>query len=173
MTVAPLPQNLEEYTAAVFAELTKRGYTVGPARTEPHAKRPNSATVTMKTVAVAALVLLCGCAMTSGVMEAEDGTYLISAHAAPVRGGAAGASGVAYNDAQKFCEGKGQARHRPDCAGTRRLPGFNEFCLEHFRRLLLWRGIRCGQCKSPLQVRISETDDALPTARMTPRVGAL
>jgi hypothetical protein len=30
MTVAPLPQNLEEYTAAVFAELTKRGYTVGP-----------------------------------------------------------------------------------------------------------------------------------------------
>ena len=41
-------------------------------------------------------------------MEAEDGTYLISAHAAPVRGGAAGASGVAYNDAQKFCEAKGK-----------------------------------------------------------------
>lgn len=59
----------------------------------------------MKPSAAAALVLLCG--MTSGVMKAEDGTYLISAYAAPVRGGAASASGVAaYNDAQKFLRGK-------------------------------------------------------------------
>jgi hypothetical protein len=54
------------------------------------------------------VVLLAGCAMTSGVMEAEDGTYLISAHAAPVRGGAAGANSVAYADAQKFCAGQGK-----------------------------------------------------------------
>ena len=53
------------------------------------------------------LVLLPGCATTSGVMEAQDGTYLISAHAAAIRGGATGANGVAYNDAQKFCAAKG------------------------------------------------------------------
>ena len=51
----------------------------------------------------AILVLVTGCAMTSGVMEAEDGTYLISARAAPIRGGTAGANAVAYQDAQKFC----------------------------------------------------------------------
>ena len=57
---------------------------------------------------VAVLVpLLSGCATTSGVMAAQDGTYLISAQAAPARGGAAGAEGVAYSDAQKFCEAKG------------------------------------------------------------------
>ena len=62
----------------------------------------------MKIGALATLVLLCGCAMTSGVMEAEGGTYLISAHAAPVRGGATGANGLAYDEAQKFCAAKGQ-----------------------------------------------------------------
>ena len=56
----------------------------------------------------AAVALLPGCAMTSGVMEAEDGTYLISARAAPIRGGTAGANAVAYEDAQKFCAAKGQ-----------------------------------------------------------------
>ena len=55
-----------------------------------------------------ALALLSGCAMTSDVMEAEGGTYLISAHAAPIRGGATGANSVAYNDAQKFCAEKGK-----------------------------------------------------------------
>jgi hypothetical protein len=60
------------------------------------------------TWALAAMVLLSGCAMTSGVMEAESGTYLISARAAPIRGGTAGANAVAYNDAQKFCAGNGK-----------------------------------------------------------------
>jgi hypothetical protein len=36
-------------------------------------------------------------------MEAENGTYLISAHASPARGGATGANTLAYRDAQKFC----------------------------------------------------------------------
>jgi hypothetical protein len=54
----------------------------------------------------AILMLVTGCAMTSGVMEAEDGTYLISARAAPIRGGTAGANAVAYQDAQKFCAGQ-------------------------------------------------------------------
>jgi hypothetical protein len=57
-------------------------------------------------VPITLFVLLSGCAMTSGVMEAEDGTYLISARAAPARGGTAGANAVAYQEAQKFCAAK-------------------------------------------------------------------
>ena len=45
--------------------------------------------------------------MTSDVMDTGNGTYMISAHAAPVRGGAAGANEVAYKDANAFCAGKG------------------------------------------------------------------
>jgi hypothetical protein len=41
-------------------------------------------------------------------MKAEGGTYLISARAAPARGGTAGANAIAYNEAQKFCVAKGQ-----------------------------------------------------------------
>src|SRR5215471_3298169 len=54
------------------------------------------------------MVLISGCATSSGVMEAEGGTYLISARAAPIRGGTAGANAVAYSDAQKFCAGNGK-----------------------------------------------------------------
>lgn len=53
-----------------------------------------------------AVASLTACATTSGVMEAEDGTFLISARAAPARGGSAGASAVAYEEAQKFCTAK-------------------------------------------------------------------
>ena len=59
-------------------------------------------------VPIAIFALLPGCAMTSGVMEAEDGTYLISARAAPIRGGTAGANSVAYAEAQKFCVATGK-----------------------------------------------------------------
>ena len=52
-----------------------------------------------------------GCAMTSGVMDAGGGTYLISAHASAVRGGATGANQIAYEDAQKFCAQKGNGLH--------------------------------------------------------------
>lgn len=52
---------------------------------------------------LAGLAVLGGCAMTSDVMDTGNGTYMISAHAAPVRGGAAGANKVAYRAAQKFC----------------------------------------------------------------------
>jgi hypothetical protein len=55
---------------------------------------------------LAALSLVAGCATTSGVMEADGGTYIISARAAPARGGAAGANAIAYKDAQKFCATK-------------------------------------------------------------------
>lgn len=58
---------------------------------------------------LAITVVLSGCvtAMTSSVMEMENGTYMISARAAPIAGGAAGANTAAYEEAQKFCATKG------------------------------------------------------------------
>lgn len=59
----------------------------------------------MKKVLIPALLSLAiyGCASSSGVMEMADGSYVISAKAAPVRGGTAGANALAYEEAQKFC----------------------------------------------------------------------
>lgn len=57
-------------------------------------------------LAIVSMGLLVGCAATSGVMELEGGAYMISARAAPARGGTAGANAVAYEEAQKFCVGK-------------------------------------------------------------------
>src|SRR4051812_507850 len=54
---------------------------------------------------------LSGCAMASDVMDTGNGTYMISAHAAPIRGGAAGAAEVAYKDANKYCIAKGTGLH--------------------------------------------------------------
>lgn len=51
--------------------------------------------------------LLGGCAMATAPMDAGNGVYMISAHASPVRGGAAGAMQVAYKDATAFCSTKG------------------------------------------------------------------
>lgn len=53
------------------------------------------------------LLFLAGCSTTSGVMESEGGTYLISARAAPAAGGTAGANAAAHQEAQKFCGEKG------------------------------------------------------------------
>lgn len=60
-----------------------------------------------KSAVLVGFMALCGCATASDVMDTGNGTYMISAHAAPVRGGAAGANQVAYKDANKFCQGKG------------------------------------------------------------------
>ncbi len=49
--------------------------------------------------------------MTSDVMDGGDGTYMISAHASAVRGGATGANSIAYQDANKFCAQKGPGLH--------------------------------------------------------------
>jgi hypothetical protein len=57
-------------------------------------------------VAVTAAVLG-GCATASPAMDLGDGTYLISAGAAPARGGATAAMTVAHNDAQQFCAQNG------------------------------------------------------------------
>ncbi|MSO98892.1 MAG: hypothetical protein EXR11_11855 [Rhodospirillaceae bacterium] len=58
-------------------------------------------------VVCAVMCPLLGCAMTSDVMDTGNGTYMISAAAAPVRGGAAGANSVAYKEANKFCGSRG------------------------------------------------------------------
>ena len=50
-----------------------------------------------------ASIFVVGCASTSGVMEMADGSYIISAKAAPIRGGTSGANSLAYEEAQKFC----------------------------------------------------------------------
>ena len=49
--------------------------------------------------------------MTSGVMDTGNRTYMISAHASAIRGGATGANSIAYEDAQKFCGQKGDDLH--------------------------------------------------------------
>jgi hypothetical protein len=57
--------------------------------------------------ALALAAIVSACAMTSNVMDTGNGTYMISAHAAPIRGGAAGANDVAYNAANDFCVKRG------------------------------------------------------------------
>jgi hypothetical protein len=59
------------------------------------------------TLAASIAAILSGCAMSSNVMDTGNGTYMISAHAAPIRGGAAGANDVAYSAANSFCVEKG------------------------------------------------------------------
>jgi hypothetical protein len=63
--------------------------------------------VRLPTPLVGAILVLSGCAMTSDVMDTGNGTYMISARAAPVRGGAAGANQVAYKDANAYCAQQG------------------------------------------------------------------
>jgi hypothetical protein len=67
----------------------------------------------MTKLAIPALLLavLAGCAMSSDVMDTGNGTYMISAVAAPLRGGAAGANSVAYADANTFCASKVAGTH--------------------------------------------------------------
>lgn len=55
-----------------------------------------------------AALMLGGCAMATAPMETVDGAYVISARAAPVRGGATGAYDVANKDAQAFCAQRGR-----------------------------------------------------------------
>ena len=60
---------------------------------------------------LAATIAVTGCATSSGVMDAGDGEYLISSHASAVRGGAAGATSLAYHEAQQFCASKAPGLH--------------------------------------------------------------
>ena len=60
---------------------------------------------------ICAVLLLAGCAYSSGVIEEASERYRIQSHAALVRGGTTAALGIAHQDAQTFCENK-QARCR-------------------------------------------------------------
>ena len=62
----------------------------------------------MRFVLVVGLLALGACAQATQPMEAADGSYMISARAAPVRGGATGAYEVAHKDAQAFCQQSGK-----------------------------------------------------------------
>lgn len=55
------------------------------------------------TLALGALITASACATTTPVMDAGNGNYMISARASAVRGGAAGAQGIAYQDANAYC----------------------------------------------------------------------
>ena len=58
-------------------------------------------------VLLASTMLAGACASSTPVMDTGDGTYMVSARAAPARGGATGAQTVAYQEAQKFCAQQG------------------------------------------------------------------
>ena len=64
----------------------------------------------MRALAIVALLGLAACAQASPIMDTGDGTYMVSARAAPARGGATGAQTVAYQEAQKFCTEQGGGR---------------------------------------------------------------
>ena len=51
---------------------------------------------------------LVACAQSSGVQQVGPDTYQVSVHAAPARGGAAGARGIALSDANAHCMAMGK-----------------------------------------------------------------
>lgn len=57
---------------------------------------------------VCAALYTAGCAMSSGVLKTGPGTYTISVHAAPARGGIAGAKRIAYTKANAECDRQGK-----------------------------------------------------------------
>jgi hypothetical protein len=54
------------------------------------------------------VAIVSGCAMSSGVLKTGPDTYTIAVHAAPVRGGIAGAKKIAYTKANAQCESEGK-----------------------------------------------------------------
>lgn len=70
-----------------------------------------SAKIVCLVAAMGMAAVVSGCARTSGVMDAGNGIYLISAHASAIRGGATKADAIAYKTAQKFCAQKGLGQH--------------------------------------------------------------
>jgi hypothetical protein len=61
-----------------------------------------------KFAAVSAILLLAGCAETSEVMDTGNGTYMITASAMRIRGGAVKAKEMAYDQAKAFCGSRGK-----------------------------------------------------------------
>jgi hypothetical protein len=57
---------------------------------------------------ISAFSLIAGCAMSSGVLKTGPDSYTIAVHAAPARGGIAGAKKIAYTKANAQCESEGK-----------------------------------------------------------------
>jgi hypothetical protein len=62
----------------------------------------------MRAIGLVGFLALGACAMATQPMEMADGSYSISARAAPARGGATGAYEVAHKDAMTFCQQSGK-----------------------------------------------------------------
>lgn len=68
-----------------------------------------------RSLALTAALLLAACAQTSGVMDAGNGTYLISASSHTQYGGTPTAYKAAWKEAEKHCAQSGQ---KPVVVGT-------------------------------------------------------
>jgi len=62
----------------------------------------------MRLVLVSFLVMLCGCAQSSGVLKLGPDTYTVQVHAAPARGGESGARKIALTEANEYCTSQGK-----------------------------------------------------------------
>lgn len=62
----------------------------------------------MRVYWIAGLLMVGACAQASPPMEMADGSYLISARAAPARGGTAGAYEEAHKQATGYCQQAGK-----------------------------------------------------------------
>jgi hypothetical protein len=62
----------------------------------------------VKLAILISVTLLAGCAQSSGAMKMGPDTFLVSVHAAPVRGGIPGAQSLAISEANQKCESMGR-----------------------------------------------------------------
>lgn len=62
----------------------------------------------MKNILLLSALLATACARSSGVLQIAPGTYTISIHAAPARGGEQGALRIALADATEHCASMGK-----------------------------------------------------------------
>lgn len=62
----------------------------------------------MKKIVVFAVLVLTGCAQSSGVLKMGPDTYTVSTHAAPARGGTSGAKSLSLTEANQYCAGMGK-----------------------------------------------------------------
>jgi hypothetical protein len=62
----------------------------------------------MQRVAAVAVLLLCGCASSTGILPAGPDTYTLTERLAPIRGGGDAAQADALTKANQFCADKGR-----------------------------------------------------------------
>jgi len=59
-------------------------------------------------IALAILLSLCGCAISTGILPAGPDTYTVTEHVAPIRGGSSEAERVAMAETNQFCAQQGR-----------------------------------------------------------------